>query len=65
MPIKAKTVVPQYLRIQEVCDRLSVGQTLIKNEIRNGALKTIRIGRCRLVSEEELARYLAGRSQGQ
>ncbi|WP_440580022.1 helix-turn-helix domain-containing protein [Streptomyces sp. PT19] len=45
-------------RPEEAAAKLSIGRSLIYEEIRLGRLQTVRIGRRRLVPPEYIARYV-------
>jgi excisionase family DNA binding protein len=60
---ESKEIEPIAIDIPEVCRRASLGRTLIYNEISNGRLPTLRVGRRRLVLLEDLKRFLAERRQ--
>lgn len=48
---------------EEAADALSVGRTTIYALLRDGALCSVHIGRCRRILQTELERYVAGISQ--
>jgi excisionase family DNA binding protein len=47
------------LKIPDVMERLSVGQTKVYEMMSSGELRSVRVGRARRVPSEELERFMA------
>ena len=53
----------QLLNISEVCQRLGIGHWAVYQQINNRALKTVKIGKRRLVSVESLQNFIKSMEQ--
>jgi excisionase family DNA binding protein len=49
--------------VPEACDRLSIGSWKMYQQIGVGAIKTVKIGKRRLISTREIADYISAREQ--
>lgn len=52
------------LSVAEVCDRLGIGRTSLYMAIRRGELRSVTIGRRRLIPVSALESYVAGLDAG-
>jgi excisionase family DNA binding protein len=57
-PQQAPTVEPLLITMEEAARRLSVGRTLIYQQVRRGKLPSIRVGRCRRIALIDLERFV-------
>jgi excisionase family DNA binding protein len=55
---QAPAVEPLLITMEEAARRLSVGRTLIYQQVRRGNLPSIRVGRCRRIALVDLERYV-------
>lgn len=59
-PMTAEQIIPPLLTVREVAKRLRVCDETIRNEIRRGRLKSIRVGRQDRITSADLIRYIKG-----
>jgi excisionase family DNA binding protein len=52
-----------YFSAQEVADRLMISIRSVRNYIKSGKLKSVKVGRLRRVSEEDLETFIGRRDQ--
>jgi excisionase family DNA binding protein len=50
-------------QVPAACHRLGIGKTTLYEEIKEGRIKVIKVGRRTLVPESELQRYINGKLQ--
>ena len=55
---QAPAIEPLLITMEEAARRLSVGRTLIYEQVRRGKLPSIRVGRCRRIALVDLERYI-------
>lgn len=58
-------LLPKLLSVEEVCKYLQVGETIVREMIRKGEIKHIRIRSRIRVSEEDILEYLQRNTSGQ
>jgi excisionase family DNA binding protein len=56
---KSRTSEPRLYRVAEAARLLSLGRTVIYEQIRAGRLRSIQQGRARLISSEAISDYIA------
>ena len=49
---------PLLVTVEEAARRLGVGRTLLYQQVRRGALPSVRVGRCRRIAVADLERYV-------
>ena len=49
---------PLLVTVEEAARRLCVGRTLLYQQVRRGALPSVRVGRCRRIAVADLERYV-------
>jgi excisionase family DNA binding protein len=52
------------LKVEEICERLSLGRTLIYQLIATGEIPSVAIGRARRVREADLDAWVQGKASG-
>ena len=52
-----------YLSAQQVADRLNISIRSVRNYIKSGKLKSVKVGRLRRVAEEDLEAFIGRRDQ--
>ena len=52
------TLEPLLVTVEEAARRLGVGRTLLYQQVRRGALPSVRVGRCRRIAVADLERYV-------
>lgn len=53
--------VPIFNSVPVTCQRLGIGRTFLYEEVAAGHIKTVKVGKRRLVPESELQRYAAAK----
>lgn len=61
MASQEPTSAPIFNPVAVACQRLGIGRTLLYEELAAGNIKTVKVGRRRLIPESELQRYVAAK----